>query len=280
MSLKTKSLRERNNFISNSALILEFIHVPKTAGTSIEAAAATQNISWGLCHFASPDTSEKISLGELRCPLHEHNKRKIKDFQDCPLWHVPSQYFDLPNTFKFNPYKNAKLFVVVRNPFDKIISDYYYTYKVLRKKTPKEKYNDELFMNQYITRKLDFMKGAIKGDFFLKENKTIGNKEYFSASGHFIPQYDYVYEGTKRIIDHVLHFESLDEEFESLMEMYNMNVILPKRKERKKVLSAKNISIENIRRIEYMYAQDFATFGYETISSRLENQFEKYKVLQ
>ena len=48
-----------------------------------------------------------------------------KPVQGCPLWHIPPHYFQLPR-FPHNPYENAKLFAVVRNPFDRLISEFFY----------------------------------------------------------------------------------------------------------------------------------------------------------
>merc|ERR1719491_589024 len=96
-------IRERR--ISNKKTRLEFLHVAKTGGTSIEDAAMKQvGVKWGRCHFVScyhlePDTP----------------------YRTASIWHKPL-YF-LPQNFYGD---DAALFVVVREPYERLISNYYY----------------------------------------------------------------------------------------------------------------------------------------------------------
>lgn len=56
-----------------------------------------------------------------------------------------------------------------------------------------------------------------------------GNNEYFSNDGHLIPQYDFVYDinHRKKIVEHVLRFENLREDFSNLMDRYDLSIELP-----------------------------------------------------
>lgn len=80
---------------------LEFVHIPKTGGTAIETAAMKQKLKWGIKHF-----------------------RGQKWIQSTPPWHLTPDHFfnnvtELNSTSK-NPYLNATLFAVVRNPFSSV----------------------------------------------------------------------------------------------------------------------------------------------------------------
>ncbi len=151
-----------------------------------------------------------------------------------------------------DPYEGTNLFVVVRNPYDRIISAYYHWETMHH---PVDQCNSAGLLNRLVQESLDDVE-----------------KNYFMyRGGHYIPQYDFVYDTTatttkKKVVDHVIHFENLKPEFEQLMKEYNLNVTLDgpvKRKRNKKATLTKNdLSAENRQRIEHFYAKDFEEFGY------------------
>ena len=85
-----------------------------------------------------------------------------------------------------------------------------------------------------------------------------------------IPQYDFIYDDKhRRIVEHVLRFENLQENFAGLMAKYDLAIRLPERKFRHSVgkeLSVHNLTKENILLIETIYWDDFREFGYEVLS--------------
>jgi len=92
---------------------LEFVHITKTGGTSIEAAGARAGINWGLCHYSQRDKSGCTQPVDLN-----YIERK-NPFLQQPPWHVPLQFL------VENPFQNSETFAVVRNPYDRYISEYY-----------------------------------------------------------------------------------------------------------------------------------------------------------
>ena len=97
------------------------------------------------------------------------------------------------------------------------------------------------------------------------------------AQKHFINQADYVYNFVgKKIVKHILHYENLQEEFDDLMEKYDLNVRLPD-----KARNGTNIALDNklsyldlqpdtIQMINRYAAADFHAFGYEMVESFAE----------
>jgi len=77
-----------------------FVHIPKTAGTTIEYIFLGHNYKIGRRTFPY--------MQKRYC---KHNKTK------CSLWHVPAKYTDM----NFN---NHITFTVIRNPISRIISEY------------------------------------------------------------------------------------------------------------------------------------------------------------
>ena len=81
----------------------------------------------------------------------------------------------------------------------------------------------------------------------------------------------YVYSNDQQIIDHVLHLENIDHEFDALMRRYNLTVSLLHRNKRNATssLAVHDLSRASIALINAHFAQDFEAFGYEMIEPSL-----------
>ena len=80
---------------------MEFIHIPKNAGSTIEHLAIEKDIRWG------------------------RFKPEHRDFLDeyaCSYWHVPPKHFKSGNFYQ----NSEDNFCVIRNPLSRIISEYAY----------------------------------------------------------------------------------------------------------------------------------------------------------
>jgi hypothetical protein len=156
---------------------IKFIHITKTAGTSIEAAGKRAGYLWGKGDAAYLKTFER------------------RKFKNANVYHVPLRYF------KRNPYEGFRLFTVVRNPYERCISEYYCPW--MGNKNPDA---SKLEFNVWIFIKL------------LRRNTV-----------SFLPQYLYIYdEKGRQIVDDILYFENLDSEFSLLMNKYGEDLSLEK----------------------------------------------------
>ena len=104
---------ESNSTGSNTAggQKLEFVHVTKSGGTSIESAAAKHGVDWGVCKFYRDK-----ACGPLRQFPHIR-KQTIEDWVckiDTSPWHCPPSQFEAGSL-----YSAAKTFAIVRNPYDR-----------------------------------------------------------------------------------------------------------------------------------------------------------------
>ena len=112
------------NILSN-IVSLEYIHITKTGGSAIEEAAARESLTWGLCHFERRPSygpgCRRPTFGWPLKPPKIHSE--IIPLFAGELWHTPPTWFVNPN-----PYHGAATFTIVRNPYDRIVSEYYCTF--------------------------------------------------------------------------------------------------------------------------------------------------------
>lgn len=212
------------------ARLLEFVHITKTGGTSIEAAAAAAGIKWGICHF-----QKELSVGCSGSPNIPMTIESLR-FKNISPWHQPLQYFAL------NPFQHADTFAVVRNPYDRYISEYYCPWGGYH--APNENKDDPDVMNKYLQYRIP------------RETEH-----------HWLPQHFYIYNEGERVVDHVLHFENLEEGFKDLMKRYKLHIFLPStplnsRKEPYR-LTVKDLYPDTLSVINEVAALDFELFDYE-----------------
>ncbi|KAL3918363.1 MAG: hypothetical protein SGILL_004271 [Bacillariaceae sp.] len=212
----------------------------------------------------------------------------MQPFHGLVWWHVPPSYFFNYNEWlPGNPYVEADLFAVVRDPYERLVSEYYYQQSWLVSDDKRALTQDVKYFNQWIKSKLDLYSHFScdrnsKRELFKQSNTT---KSYLSFDGHLISQYDYIYDNSapttslppRKIVKHVLRFESLKDDFEALMREYGLDrlVPLPKEHVRKglpKLLGLYNMTLENLKLIERVYRQDFEAFGYKTKSFEIPKE--------
>jgi hypothetical protein len=200
-------------FSQNKEKFLEFIHIPKNAGTTIENIANEKNIKWGRMK-----------------PSHQENIQYPSP--NCNYWHIPPKYFS--SSSHYNTDEDGS-FCVIRDPYERMVSEYKY-----RNKSS----TDPKHMNEWLTQ-------------HLKPEYT----EKGEMNCHFLPQYNYVYNdiGTK-ICDHVLRFENLSEDFNTLTNKYNLDLQLDEG--RKDNVSNNNLTVDDLNQenkdlIRKIYHSDF-----------------------
>ncbi|KAL7564117.1 hypothetical protein ACA910_012388 [Epithemia clementina (nom. ined.)] len=143
---------------------LELVHIPKTGGTSLEMAAARTGVAWSYCHhqrkFLDKWLPYPVSY-KPQCPKNftwrQHNAPMIQHLpkeQSCNLWHVPpcfymfgddddSKRYSHENIQKqssqqpktqaqraISYYEGAALFAVVRSPYERVVSEFGYKYRL------------------------------------------------------------------------------------------------------------------------------------------------------
>jgi Sulfotransferase family len=235
----------------NRAKALKFYHIPKTAGTAVEYAAGSANIAWGSCLF------NHVPKRDI-C----HYPEKSREWpQHVGWWHVPPHFFPLAGA---DPYQGAELFAVVRDPYDRMLSEFIYicTLKVFDWRPDqcnRTRLLEPEYMNHWLKSKLS------------SRAKRPGARQYLADNGHFTPQFDFlVAPNDVRMVDYVLRLgRDLDAEFDALMKAYGLSHLKLKKlnalgaePRSEQHLSVTDLGKETIEIIHNTYPGDFK-LGYE-----------------
>jgi len=212
-------IRERR-VVQTTKKRLEFLHIAKTGGTSIEDSGIHYGMNWGRCHFVEcihfkPD----IPIG-------------VPSIWHKPLYFLPINYYG----------DDAALFVVVRNPYERTISHYYYSN---RHHLDMDELNHSKTLNDWI-------------DSNMKGQSYINN---------FFPAYNYVFDlkTQDEAVDYVLRFETLQEDFDYLMNVFSLDVELfvhDNEHDTRASLGVEDLSEEAIQVINDYFYDDFIAFKY------------------
>lgn len=222
---------------------LKFIHITKTAGTSIEDIAKENGVDWGRndIEFILSNLKEEFSRP------YGGNLFFGGKYEFSP-WHTPIVYY------KDNAFDNYDTFTVVRNPYSRCISEMYCTWTQMSQ-----------FNNERIETKEQF-------------NEKLRGLVLNIHMDHFYPQSPYTHKGGKQIIDHILKFENLEEEFNNLMVEYGYDMRLdrhvnPAKPDWVNLIGEKytisDLEPKTINVINHAYHDDFINFNYNKIDDML-----------
>ena len=210
-------------YFKNNDINVLFIHIPKTGGTSIEI------------YFS---TKFNIELNNNSLFLHIEDERLLNENMkiNSSLQHITyNQIVEYSKVFNIN-FDNIKIFTVVRNPYERIVSDLFFLNLITIDTTKEEVFN---IISKYLV------------------------YEYYD--NHNIPQHIFITNDNKEIIQNIqiLKTESLKNDMNKLgytdfNNFENVNV--------NKLNYYDYLDNKSIELINNFYHLDFILFNYDKLS--------------
>ena len=205
--------------------VLNFIHIPKAAGSSVEKAMGLDPQG----HFKRYDQ-------EGRC------------YQFLNAHHLTPQHALRLNLDDKKAYQNNTTFAIVRNPYTRFVSDYQYMQE-------KGIINSDISLDAFIEVYAAIIK-AEKEERFIPSNYA----DHATSQSKFI----YFDDGTLAVKE-ILHFESLASDWKKLAEKYpefEMPKVLPHENQSRKGKTTITLTEAQKERVYAIYREDFKNFGY------------------
>mmetsp|Transcript_92453 Transcript_92453/g.245558 ORF Transcript_92453/g.245558 Transcript_92453/m.245558 type:complete len:282 (-) Transcript_92453:8-853(-) len=204
---------------------LNFLHIPKTAGTSIELIGAKAGRSWGVT-----DTDMHCSKETLCGPKHVPQCCccEMPDLMrtKCARWHVPPSM----DAKLAAHYEECETFCVVRDPLTRYRSE------------------------------LSWHGAHCATDSFTAYEVHQAEFHPYMLGCHMIPQVEFVGRNGSRHCQHVLKLESLEQDFQTLMRKFGIKAELAVHMFDK---ACKAPLADDVRAaVKRYYAEDYAALGY------------------
>ena len=246
------TLQLMNEKNKNWTLVPEFVHITKTGGSAIEFAASRAGIAWGSCKFMRKFNCVHPNLTGVPIINNRAMSRKVSAlhsyYRESPLtWHIPHHFFHTPI---WNP--AIPTFTVVRHPYSRAVSFYYCKWNGYKGNG-------------------NISSPAVLNDWLQRILPTVATK---STVG-LLPQHVYVLDGDKRMVDYILHFETLDQDFRTLMQKYHLGdkIHLPpmgqvnqgrySTQNNSSRLTERDLTPKTLAMIDAIFGAEFFLFGYQ-----------------
>lgn len=203
-----------------------FIHIPKTGGTSIEKQL-----------YELEDPADRYSIQSYFST--DINSQKLRNYS---LQHYTFKDFILiMGEDKIKTYH--KIVCVVRNPFDRMVSEYYYYSNVIKKVSL-----DEFTVDELKVKFEKFCKMCFAGHVY--------------NDNHHAPQYKFIVNQGGKIDPRIqiLKFESLGTDFESI---FNCPLKYHELRSNRKLACQEYYTSTSQKLVADYYHSDFSLFGYD-----------------
>jgi hypothetical protein len=216
---------------------VEFLHIPKTGGTTVELAASNYGVNWGSMRF-----NNFSCFGDMANPTHYVSAH-----------HVPPAHAIEP--IKQVYAKAERVFCISRHPYDRLISEFKY-----RVGLHWFKFENELpgWLPEWTTCTAESLNRFIEMELF-----DFPSHQY-DLDLHLIPQSTYIWEGEKQWCTDILRLDGFPDNFNTLMEKLNMDVRVKAEHNNEAKCKLTSADLLNTSRslILSAYRDDFVRLGY------------------
>lgn len=213
-----------------------FIHIPKSAGTSIEKYLGMGSIDQLFSYKAIKNTA--LAYDRTKFSIQE-----LTEFENVSPQHLTMQ--QLQKIIKKDIIQNFYKFAIVRNPYNRLLSEYSYITEIATNK-----------LLPYVS--LPFP------NFVEKVLSLPRLKQIEIFDGHLLPQVEFVTDNEKNIlVDRIFRFEELEECFSVLQNIPKASSFIPHSRQTSSSQNQDLLTTEIKEIIHNFYKEDFLFFNYE-----------------
>ena len=207
-----------------------FVHIPKTAGSSIEKALQIH----GSDNLGSLDLNQRILFGSRIWKL------KSWCIRDKALQHLTAN--QIRRELGHQTFEQYFKFSVIRNPYDRVISDWFHM---------KRRFKDpDLTLEGYFKH------------YVMKSRKKL--LKWALYDDHFMEQSQFIYRGSRCLVDFVAKFENLDHDWEVICNKLGIKSVLPQAMKSSYRLAYQEYFEPQTKKLcEELYRNDFQLFDYK-----------------
>lgn len=271
-------------------LNLTFVHIPKSAGTTIERigkklpAAGGTGVVWGHDYdekrwniLKALDISDPVKARSYPVVATTHPNinacsRGCSCHKGCCWWHIPPKLL-----VDWRPYYDAPLrFCVVRNPFARLLSQYSYMGNYECPRTPEQLQKRSDYINKHVDRfynknetsvsdchfipQADYVANAVDNKFM----KRLWGSEHSSGEAlDLLGSLQYSDDADAKSCNVVARFEHLAPDLDAVSTWSGVNVRTKWQKPSTEKCTDTSISEETAELIRFVYGEDFDRFGYD-----------------
>jgi len=240
------------NSTARSPSDLQFIHIPKTGGQSVEAYGYKHGYYWGGCRVRGGQFGHPFTWPEQPSPWH------------CSGFHVPPAVFESESM----PAYTTETFCFVRHPFTRAISEYLFR-AIGNATTPgvlpagrctASALNEFIQEHAGTLAKVALLHGI---------SKLVHTSPPQDADCHWIPQWAYVdgIDSTRPACKHIRRQEFMEEDFGELMREFGQEYHAGDLPYANEVATCKlpvgSLSNASQALLRHAYRLDFERFGYD-----------------
>lgn len=206
------------------------IHIPKTAGVALEHAIMTQILGY--------DTSDQIG--------HLSNELKSRFELRGAQKHKQARFYNIRDITK-NNWNSYYKFAVVRNPWDRAVSEFHWRHTLTVGRTPHPSTDFKEFLNYCESR--------------IKDTRNRNQDVYWN---HAQTQKSYVVDTNgNEILDEVFRFENLSEAVSIISNKLNIPLTMKRYNTSKHNYYQEYYDDETKEMVNNLYREDIEMFDYE-----------------
>jgi len=238
---------------------LQFLHISKTAGSAIEKWGLAHGLHWGVYWKQCLKQSSPREFTET--DVTAVSSYRVKLVVNLETQHAP------PSWFQDDPYAGWDTFMVVRNPYTRVLSEF---------RCPWAGFcgvNSGIFCPVHAWRR-SFMRMQADAQILNLWVRARLEEKLNRLGGHLIEQTEYLYDdGIRRETTTILRYENLTAEFGELMARYGYNSDELKDVNSVSLREMPEFSVDDLDQesrtvIEERFGSDFAEFDYAMMTSQ------------